>query len=53
MTAVIVPPAGLAEQLALMGLSAASGPEALLSDYVTLLGASASFAPAQAVAPGT
>lgn len=52
MTAVIVPPAGLAEQLALMGLSAASGPEALLSDYVTLLGASASFAPAQAVAAG-
>ncbi len=52
MTAVIMPPAGLAEQLALMGLSADSGPEALLSDYGALLGASASFSPAQPVPAG-
>ena len=37
-TVAIVPPAGLVEQLAMLGLSADSGPHALIEDYVSLLG---------------
>jgi len=51
-TVAIVPPAGLVEQLALIGLGPVSSPDALLADYVALLGADASFSPPQAVATG-
>lgn len=50
-TVAIVPPAGLVEQLALLGLSADGGPEALIADYVSLLGA-ATFSPPQSVTAG-
>lgn len=51
-TVAIIPPAGLVEQLALLGLSADNGPEALIADYIALLGADAAFSPPQAIAAG-
>lgn len=50
-TVAIVPPAGLVEQLAMLGLSADSGPHALIEDYVSLLGA-ATFSPPQDITVG-
>mgnify|MGYP000890835007 CR=1 FL=1 len=51
-TVAIVPPAGLVEQLALLGLSVEGGPEALIADYVGVLGAEASFSAPEAIAAG-
>lgn len=51
-TVAIVPPAGLVEQLALLGLSAEGGPEALIGDYIALLGAEGSFSAPQAISAG-
>ena len=48
----VIPPAGLAEQLTLMGLSLDGDAEGLIADYIALLGTEGTFSAPQAISAG-